>query len=320
MWNKQYAILGTPLLVKKFDNLIQCCSQAGVVPQSVPGPTRQRSVVNSNAAQLVGHSNHGHPQPTYSTSQHQPPPKRNTSPQEHYYRASTIRAPPSIPIPNDKPPLAPPIQTPSAAPHSNPPAPLTDNRINSIGHEAIATDSPAAASVTSITPLRPLSQQPRPEYWCSVAYFELDTQVGETFKVRSSKPSLTVDGYVDPSHTDRFCLGALSNVHRTEHSEKLRLHIGKGVQLHVRGEGDVYLHCLSDYSVFVQSYYLDMKAGRSPGDAVHKIFPSACIKVFDLAQCHAQMQGLAAGAQAAAAAQAAAVVGLNTQIVANNGG
>jgi hypothetical protein len=67
-----------------------------------------------------------------------------------------------------------------------------------------------------------LSTQPAPEYWCSVAYFELDTQVGETFKVPSSCPNVTVDGYVDPSGGNRFCLGALSNVHRTEQSEKAR--------------------------------------------------------------------------------------------------
>lgn len=81
------------------------------------------------------------------------------------------------------------------------------------------------------------------------------------------------------------------------------LHIGKGVQLDLRGEGDVWLRCLSDHSVFVQSYYLDREAGRTPGDAVHKIYPSACIKVFDLRQCHQQMQSLAANAQSAAAAQ-----------------
>lgn len=161
---------------------------------------------------------------------------------------------------------------------------------------------------------RPLSRQPPPEYWCSVAYFELDTQVGETFKVPSSKTNVIVDGYVDPSGGNRFCLGALSNVHRTEQSERARLHIGKGVQLDLRGEGDVWLRCLSDHSVFVQSYYLDREAGRSPGDAVHKIYPSACIKVFDLRQCHRQMQSLAANAQAAAAAQAAAVAGLSSQI------
>uniref|UniRef100_A0A1I8Q8R9 Mothers against decapentaplegic homolog n=1 Tax=Stomoxys calcitrans TaxID=35570 RepID=A0A1I8Q8R9_STOCA len=159
-------------------------------------------------------------------------------------------------------------------------------------------------------PPRLLSRQPPPEYWCSIAYFELDTQVGETFKVPSAKPNVIVDGYVDPSGGNRFCLGALSNVHRQEQSERARLHIGKGVQLDLRGEGDVWLRCLSDNSVFVQSYYLDREAGRTPGDAVHKIYPAACIKVFDLRQCHQQMHSLASNAQAAAAAQAAAVAGL----------
>ena len=49
--------------------------------------------------------------------------------------------------------------------------------------------------------------------------------------------------------------------------------------LDLRGEGDVWIRCLSDHSVFVQSYYLDREAGRAPGDAVHKIYPSAYIKV-----------------------------------------
>ncbi|XP_025068429.1 mothers against decapentaplegic homolog 4-like [Alligator sinensis] len=148
-----------------------------------------------------------------------------------------------------------------------------------------------------------------PEFWCSIAYFEMDVQVGEIFKVPSSCPVVTVDGYVDPSGGDRFCLGQLSNVHRTDASERARLHIGKGVQLECRGEGDVWMRCLSDHAVFVQSYYLDREAGRAPGDAVHKIYPGAYIKVFDLRQCHRQMQQQAATAQAAAAAQAAAVAG-----------
>lgn len=63
---------------------------------------------------------------------------------------------------------------------------------------------------------------PAPEYWCSIAYFEMDVQVGETFKVPSSCPTVTVDGYVDPSGGDRFCLGQLSNVHRTEAIERAR--------------------------------------------------------------------------------------------------
>ena len=41
----------------------------------------------------------------------------------------------------------------------------------------------------------------------------------------------------------------------------------------------MWIRCVSDHSVFVQSYYLDREAGRAPGDAVHKIYPSAYIKV-----------------------------------------
>lgn len=61
-----------------------------------------------------------------------------------------------------------------------------------------------------------------PEFWCSITYFELDQQVGETFKVPSSSPTVTVDGYTDPNSIDRFCLGQLSNVHRTEASDRAR--------------------------------------------------------------------------------------------------
>ncbi|XP_064031948.1 mothers against decapentaplegic homolog 4-like isoform X2 [Pogoniulus pusillus] len=156
---------------------------------------------------------------------------------------------------------------------------------------------------------QPVSTHPGPEFWCSIAYFEMDVQVGETFKVPSSCPAVIVDGYVDPSGGARFCLGQLSNVHRTSASERARLHIGKGVQLQCRGEGDVWLRCRSAHALFVQSFYLDRQAGRAPGDAVHKIYPGAYIKVFDLRQCHRQMQQQAATAQAAAAAQAAAVAG-----------
>ncbi|OWK51976.1 Mothers against decapentaplegic 4 [Lonchura striata] len=179
----------------------------------------------------------------------------------------------------------------------------------------------------------PVSTHPGPEFWCSIAYFEQDVQVGEIFKVPSSCPTVVVDGYVDPSGGARFCLGQLSNEEekgkirrkggngekrgpggksRAERSVLrlwARLHIGKGVQLERRGEGDVWMRCRSDHAVFVQSFYLDREAGRAPGDAVHKVYPGAHIKVFDLRQCHRQMQQQAATAQAAAAAQAAAVAG-----------
>ncbi|ESO07230.1 hypothetical protein HELRODRAFT_76435 [Helobdella robusta] len=150
---------------------------------------------------------------------------------------------------------------------------------------------------------------PVPEFWCSITYFELDQKVGEIFKVPSSNHTISVDGYTDPSSLDRFCLGKLTNVHRTESIEKARLYIGKGVQLVLEGEGDVWVRCLSEHSIFVQSFYLDREAGRAPGDAVHKIYPAAFIKVFDLSQCQSQMQQLVVQAQTAAVAQAAVVAG-----------
>ena len=44
---------------------------------------------------------------------------------------------------------------------------------------------------------------------------------------------------------------------------------------------------------FVQSFYLDLKAGRSPGEMVHKISRGVKLKVFDLWQCYRQMQAQA---------------------------
>nr|CDS19986.1 Smad4 [Echinococcus granulosus] len=160
----------------------------------------------------------------------------------------------------------------------------------------------------SLQPSQLTTQRP-PEYWCNIAYFELDQQVGELFKVPSHYTRVIVDGYTDPSSRNRFCLGQLSNVHRSEQSEKSRLYIGKGVELDIVGEGDVWIRCLSEFSIFVQSYYLDREAGRAPGDAVHKIYPGAYIKVFDIRQCHEQMRHLAHMTQAAAMRQAAAVAG-----------
>ena len=90
---------------------------------------------------------------------------------------------------------------------------------------------------------------------------------------------------------------------------KVRFDTFDSLNDHCSPSGDVWLKCLSDHPVFVQSYYLDREAGRSPGDAVHKIYPAAQIKVFDLKQCHSQMQQQAQAASAAAAAQAAAVAG-----------
>lgn len=124
-----------------------------------------------------------------------------------------------------------------------------------------------------------------PEYWCTINYFEGDLQVGDIFKVRSNYLSVTIDGFFDSSREDRFCLGALTNVQRTSASEKSRPYIGKGVQLENQLDGSVFVRCLSDYSVFFESYYLDRESGREAFDAVHKIYPGSRVKVFSLKEC-----------------------------------
>ncbi|VDK71510.1 unnamed protein product [Litomosoides sigmodontis] len=134
----------------------------------------------------------------------------------------------------------------------------------------------------------PISLSPHPANWCVISYYEFNAKVGETFAVNTS--AVYIDGGVDPSAPGRFCLGSLSNVQRTDESERCRKHIGRGIRLDVKGEGDVWLTCLSDRPVFVQSSYLDREAGRVPGDAVHKIYSQATLKVFDLRQCYHQLR------------------------------
>lgn len=152
-------------------------------------------------------------------------------------------------------------------------------------HPIVPTNSLSAPTVPQLSIISNFG-----EYWCSIAYYERDIQVGETFKVPDTYKEVTVDGGMNMATVgDRFCLGPLSNVHRTEASEKARLHIGKGIRVECRNGGDVWIRCNSDQAVFLQSFYLDREAGRAPGDAVHKIYPQACIKVFDLQQCFSQM-------------------------------
>jgi MAD (mothers-against-decapentaplegic) family protein 9 len=77
-----------------------------------------------------------------------------------------------------------------------------------------------------LSDFRPVCYE-EPQHWCSVAYYELNNRVGETFQ--ASSRSVLIDGFTDPSNNrNRFCLGLLSNVNRNSTIENTRRHIGKG--------------------------------------------------------------------------------------------
>lgn len=95
------------------------------------------------------------------------------------------------------------------------------------------------------------------------------------------REEITIDGGTDPggSRNGRFCLGALSNVHRTEASERARAGIGMGIKLLHLNDGSVILECNSLKDVFVRSYYLDFENNLVYGSTVHKFESGTSKKV-----------------------------------------
>lgn len=118
---------------------------------------------------------------------------------------------------------------------------------------------------------------PAPEPWCQIIYYELCSKVGNAFLGR--EPKIIVDGFTNCSYSNRFSLGALSNIRRNGQIEATRRGIQKGILLEDNGS-QVYVRNLSSGSIFFQSKTHNVENGLN-NHTVIKLLPDQNHKIFD---------------------------------------
>jgi len=172
------------------------------------------------------------------------------------------------------------------------------NRIRDLLRTAQIFPKPEDVSVNSAVKL---PESAEPIFWCHIYYYELNGRVGEVYKseCRPDRQEVFVDGFCAPSDNTRFCLGVIGNVNRNPVVASVRKSIGKGMRLYQEDE-DIYLECLSESAIFVQS---PLNASRN-GDHLATVYrlqanemsksSSICIfsrSHFDELMAHARTQG-----------------------------
>ncbi|CDS42679.1 mothers against decapentaplegic 2 [Echinococcus multilocularis] len=146
------------------------------------------------------------------------------------------------------------------------------NNLN-VGNTQSPNSNPPVPPHPTNVPLTPSLKN-----WCSVFYYELNNRVGDVF--HASKPKFTVDGFTAPSlGTERFSLGGLSHVNRPPQVDMTRRHIGRGLNL-LYISGEVFVECLSDAAIFVQSPSCNRLNNWHPATVV-KVPPRCNLRVFD---------------------------------------
>ncbi|GMT20061.1 hypothetical protein PFISCL1PPCAC_11358, partial [Pristionchus fissidentatus] len=108
---------------------------------------------------------------------------------------------------------------------------------------------------------------PTPQYWTTISYYELNTRIGDQYKIVNK--SVIVDGFTDPSNSEsRICLGLITNVNRNSTIENTRKAIGRGLQLEYTPDYNLHVTNNSGNSLFVQSVSLNIKMNKSPGTVI----------------------------------------------------
>ena len=134
------------------------------------------------------------------------------------------------------------------------------------------------SSLGSIAYQRPPAEIDDADVWCTISYYELNSRIGEPFKVTSH--SVTVDGFTDPSNApDRISLGPLSNVNRNQMTENTRRHIGEGVRFYC-DDHQVTVHNMSQSTFFIQSRNMNYK-NRHQLTTVSRVASNNSLVIFD---------------------------------------